>query len=541
MLNYSDSCAPSERNMLGTRALRDSTPRERDVDVKPQKKATAGKTKAEDKAAVEFREPSIASHPSYKDTHGGSFYGVAEHMQPLGEAPNARVKARVKVDGGRKSMLGKGALGVGADAQETPDGTPAPTSASAVQVGQSPAPTIVIEDEGDADYAPNGVDKRRARAVERAAKRPARRSAGPPTSGKKAQSKSASPQKSFPKADPDGMIRKVVEEAKRRANEVGKPDLAAAVDRIYIWSLDNERLMELLKAILNQGASAKETGEFQNHVRKAKKELKAEKEEEAKLLKADKPAKPTQSLPHRSPLKFTPEEAESSAIPSTESAETLKPLHRGKGKSPSKSPHRRRPGENGNMSASPSKDRSGGYESDSSLTDMTSNPDDEMDVDEPDGLASAGLSTSAAVTKGKDFAAERGSLAAPNRNLKRSSADAELQEDERDRVLDLKKRKLNETVQRDYDFEESNMRSQLNGTAPRLRTRQGKNASLAVPSLSLKTNGTRNASGRASRAASSELDSPLSEAPSQSSRQSTPHVAKAPAKLFGKKAKTKQS
>lgn len=488
-----------------------------------------------------FEEPKIAHNPSYRDHHGGSFYSIADQMQPLGQAPNARVKARVKADGGRKSMLGKGAAATGVGAQETPDGTPAPTSAPTTHMEQSPAPKIVIEDENDGDYAPNGSGKRK----ERPAKpRAARRSSVVSSTTKNAQPKPTSSKKVFPRADPEGKIREVVEEAKRRAQEFGKPDLAAAVNQIYIWSLDNTRLMDLLKAILNQSATAKETAEFQNHVKKAKKLLKAEKEEKEAKQKAEKAAKSAQSLPLRSPAKFTSEEPESSAIPSTERTDTLQPQqhHRGKGKSPSKSPHRRRSGLNGKMSASPSKDRSGGYNSDSSLTDMTSNPDDDMDLDEPDRLANPDLSAAGPALKGKDFAAERGSLAAPNRNLKRSSADAELAEDERDRVLDAKKRKLNESVQRDYHCEESNMRSHVNGTASRLRARQGQNASLAGPSLSLRTNGTRNTNGRASRAASpSELDSPLSDAPSQSSRQSTPHVPKIPPKAFGKKAKTKQS
>ena len=527
--------------MLGTRTLRDrSSSRDPEADRQTQKKP-AVKIKTEEKGTMdEWEEPKVVQkqNPSYRDQRGGSYYGVSEHMQPLGEAPNARVKARVKAEGGRKSMLGKGAAGLGVDAQETPDGTPAPPSAPPPPMEPSPAPKIVIEDEDDGEYAPNGTGKRK----ERVAKpRTARRSSGVPTT---AQTKPSRPKPYFPKADPDGKIKGVVEEAKRRASQVGKPDLAAAVNQIYIWSLDNKRLMILLKTILKQNATAAETQEFQDHVRKAKKQLKAENDakdaKEAKL-KADKAAKVAQALPLRSPSKFTSEDAETSAIPSTEQTDTLQPQRPVKGKSPSKSPHRRRSGQNGNMSASPSKDRSGGYDSDSSLTDMTSNPEDDMDVDEPDGLASPGPSASTAALKGKDFAAERGSLAAPNRNLKRSSADAELQDDERDRDLEAKKRKLNETVVRDYHARESNMRGTPNGTASRLRTRQGKNVSLAPPSLSVTSNGTRNTSRRASRAASSELDSPLSEAQTQSSRQSTPHVPKAPAKTFGKKAKTKQS
>ena len=164
-------------------------------------------------------------HP-FRDHHSGSHYGVAEHMQPLGEAPNARVKARVKPDGGRKSMLGKGAAGLGGDAQETPDGTPAPPSAPQPTMEQSPAPKIVVEDEDDGDYAPNGTNKTKERAAN---PRAARRSSGLPAITGTAQRKGGKGKRYFPKADPDGKIKEVVEEAKRRAVEVGKPDLAAAV------------------------------------------------------------------------------------------------------------------------------------------------------------------------------------------------------------------------------------------------------------------------------------------------------------------------
>ena len=527
-------------NTPGTRSLRDrSSSRDPEADRQAHRKP-AVKIKAEEKGTMHaFEEPKIAQNPSYRDHHSGSHYGVAEHMQPLGEPPNAKVKGRVKADGGRKSMLGKGAAGLGGDAQETPDGTPAPPSVPQPPVEPTAAPKIVVEDEHDGDYAPNGIGKKKERAAKR---RAARRSSGISTAIINKTGKG----KKHPKADPDGKIKDVVEEAKRRANDVNKPDLADAVNQIYIWSLDDERLMVLLKAILRQTATAEETEEFQNHVRKAKrllKEDKLDKERQAKVA-AEKAAKldRAQSLPHRSPSKFTPDTTETSAIPSTERTDTLHPHSRvkGKSKSPSKSPHRRRPGVNGKMSGSSSKDRSGGYESDSSLTDMTSNPDDDMGVDGPDGLDDSGAATAAANFKGKDFAAERGSLAAPNRNLKRPSADAELQDDEQDRALEAKKRRLNETIIRDYQSEESNMRTQQNGTNSHVRTRQGKNLSLAPPSLSLKINGSRNASTRGSRAASSELDSPLSDL-TQSSRQSTPHIPKAMPKPFGKKAKTKQS
>ena len=70
-------------------------------------------------------EPSLAGKPSFED-HGGAPYGVLEHMQPLGEPPSTRVRARVKGDGARKSLAGRSAAGTALDAQDTPEGTPGP-------------------------------------------------------------------------------------------------------------------------------------------------------------------------------------------------------------------------------------------------------------------------------------------------------------------------------------------------------------------------------------------------------------------------------
>jgi hypothetical protein len=398
----------------------------------------------------------------------------------------------------------------------------------------SPQPRIVVENDDDGDYAPKPIIKRKERTAKaRAAKR---HSETPMDTGPKIQPPD-------PKTFDAKKIKAVVEEAKNRAVASGKPDLAAAVNEIYLQSLKNGVLMELLQAILSQSATPEQTTEFQTHVKTAKKRLKEQKEAK-KSGRRDLPelSNGTQSLPLRSPSKFTPVELEtSSAIPSTEPTDTLKPKGSLRVKSPSKDSGRRRSGHSGTMSASPMKARSGSPAgSDSSLTDMTSNPDEDM-ADEADGNYPAGLSTGVVAMQGKDHAAERGSLAAPNRNLKRSSADAEFQDEERDRVLAAKKQKLNERITRDGAVEESHVRDPADSRVSRLRARQGKNGTLAPPSLSLNTSGTLQGNGRGSRAVSTDLDSPLSTPLTASSRQSTPHVYKGPAKTFGKKAKTKQS
>ncbi len=521
--------------MLGARTLRDrSTSRDPNGSTAKRDESVAKEIKEEKMSDSAWAEPALALKPSYRDHGGVSYYGVAEHMQPLGEAPNARVKTRVKAEGARKSVLGRSAAGGGLDAQETPEGTPAPPTPTTAQTQavMSPQPRIVVDDEADADYAPkvNGKKKERSR-KSRATKRrsePASSMAAPPK---------------IQPPDPGSFdpikLAAVVQEARMRAVESGKPDLADAVYEIYLQSLKNGVLMRLMQAILTQKATADETKQFQQHVKVAKKMLKEE-AEARRQARRDLPnnTNGSQSLPLRSPSNLTPRELEIySARPSTETSNIYKPKVSLSWKSPSKDPNRHRSGQTATMSVSPTKRRDGSPASDSSLTDMTSNPDDDMDVDEP--VAAATTSAKPAAITAKDHAAERGSLAAPNRTLKRSSADAELQDDERDRVLAAKKQKLNEGITRDAKYEESSVREPADSRASRLRAREGKNASLAPPSLSLNTNGTRLGGGSASRAVSTDLDSPLSTP--ASSRQGTPQVLKAPAKAFGKKAKTKQS
>lgn len=487
-----------------------------------------------------WSEPSLVQKPSYRDQSGGSYYGVSEHMQPLGEAPNARVKARVKPENVRRSVLGKGGAAMGLDPMETPEGTPAPVQ---TQVETPSQPRIVVEDERDDDYAPTGNGKKKERSARpRTAQRRSEATPIPSTSTSTSKPTASKP-------NPPAIVNRnriysakklksVVEAAKTRALDVGKPDLAAAVNAIHERSLYDARLTVLLEAILTQDATEAQTKEFHDYVRAEKKKLKENAKEATR--KVPESTNGAQPLPLRSPAKFTPADNSTSAIPSTEQPDPPKAKSSVKLEPPAPDSGRRRSSQSGKMSVSPSKSpskkRSGSVDSDSSLTDMTSNPDDEMDVDEPDDVEGSSLRVNG--VKIKDHAAERGSLAAPNRNLKRSSAEADIQDDERDRILASKKQKLNETVTREYKYQESNLRGPPNGTSSRLRSQRGKNGSLAPPSSA--ANNTRNASTRGSRAVSTDLDSPLSSP--ASSRKSTPQVSRGPAKtMFGKRAKTKQS
>ncbi|KAK5124500.1 hypothetical protein LTR85_001717 [Meristemomyces frigidus] len=544
---------PSRSSEIRDRSLRDRRSTSRDPDAaQPSQKNSVVKKETREKTFMDqWVEPAVATQPSYQD-HNGAPYGVLEHMQPLGEPPNAKVKARVKSEGPRKSILGRSAAAAGLDGtQETPEGTPAPPAASQAPVNDSTQPPIVIDDEKDDDYAPAAKKKEAAKSRPRAGKRhsePASASAKPPKAAQKtpttAHSAAPQPGRVYDKEK----LQRVVEAAKQRAMDVGKPDLAAAVHEIWVESLKSDPLTDLLEAILTQTATGPQTMEFQGFVKRAKQRLK-----DAKDKSRNQPASGTngaQALPLRSPSKSTATpststNARASAIPSTERTDLPKPKLSIKVKSPNKdSKGRRRPSHGGKMSASPPKKRSGSVDSDSSLTDLTENEDDAMDVDEQHEQAAgaAGPSGKANGIMPKDHAAERGSLAAPDRKLKRSSADADFEDDERERIIAAKKQKLSKTINRDYAPEESDLRKSVREPPSQARPGRPKNGSLIPPPLSLAPNGSRSTSARGSRAVSTDLDSPLSELSPASSRMSTPHIYRGPPKPPpGKRAKTKNS
>ncbi|KAI5364150.1 Putative peptidase M24, Zinc finger, PHD-type, Zinc finger, FYVE/PHD-type, creatinase/aminopeptidase [Septoria linicola] len=499
-------------------------------------------------------EPSLAAPKASYEDHGAAAYGVLANMQPLGELPSTKAKQRAKGDGTRKSILGRSSAAAGGDVQVTPEGTPAP-GASTPQPAEPPlTQPVVVDDEKDDDYAPtkNGKKKERSarpRAVKRRSEpsESAPPAPAPPSAGA-TKKKAASAKPRIPQFEYDGdKLKRVVEAAKARAVEVGKPDLADAVNEIYEQSQLDKNLRILLEAILTQNATPEQNAEFQDYVRAAKKKLK-----DAKTKSRHQPSVKTNGAQQNPPSSHSPDkkltlqpapslvvpETTTAALPSTESLEPTKPKISLKVKSPSKDPNRRRSG-NGKMSVSPKK-RSGSVGSDSSLTSLTSNEDqDEMEVDTPPRPSASSLSSSRINgVQGKDHAAERGSLAVPNATAKRSSADADF-DDERERALAAKKQKFSEGVARHYDYEESSIRPAL--PQARSRLQRLKEGALAPPSLKLEPLGSRAASVRGSRALSTDIDSPLSDLSPVNSRQSTPRIGKPLPKPIGKRAKTKQS
>jgi len=543
-------------------------------------------------------EPAVSEKPSYQEQQGVP-YGVLEHMQPLGEAPSARVKTRVKAESSRKSVLGRSAAAVGVDAQETPDGTPAPHVPSPpAQVDASSQAPVAVDDAKDGDWAPGTKSKHKEKDRHTRNRTTKRRSDAHNIIKKTSTDPTDTPAPVNTNRIYDApKLKLVVESAKKRALEVGKPDLAAAVHEIWVQSLDSARLTALLEAILTQTAAKSQISEFQDFVKQAKKKLKYAKDDTRKkpaVGGANAAPPPDASL--RSPSKLTntsTTEQETAAIPSTERPEPHKPKFSLKVKpqhKEHKDPSRRRTSHGGEMSASPSKKRSGSVGSESSLTSLTSNGDNDLDLDVPDEIAEGPPVSSNKVngTKAKDHAAERGSLAVSDKKLKRTSADtdlgederdcknaakkqkldaavkrepdaavkreseqkhkrtsadAALSEDERDRQYAVKRQRLDASVTRDYPYEESDVRMTVkeSPTARNTRTTRAQNGSLIPPPVSLPPNGDRITDAKSGRAASADVESPLSDLSPPSSQLSTPHVGRGPSRPPGKRAKTKTS
>nr|OQO11965.1 hypothetical protein B0A51_17942 [Rachicladosporium sp. CCFEE 5018] len=487
-------------------------------------------------------EPTMPSaKPSFED-HGGSAYGVLEHMQPLGEAPSARVRARVKADGGRKGMLGRSAAGAGSGFQGTPESTPGPVAPpSPVKAElEPPMPAIIVDDENDMDYTEKKSKKKEKVAKTRVTK---------PKTEAPAASSSAAVRKPKKVVNKNRVysaekLRAVVDEAKARAVKAGKPDLVAAVEEIHRMSLTDAHLTGLLEVVLLQKATPKQTAEFSDYVKKAKRTLRQQAQQKDTPREQPRLENGTKSLPVRSPVKVEPQENNIAptvappAVPTTERTEVViksKPSIKLNAGRRSDEPRRESNSRMATMTSIPRTEDEAALSDDSELTDL-SEVEDGID-------AKAESLTVPARTTGRlssDATPTNHALrvGAQNGSLKRSSAEADLEDSSTERELAAKKQRLSGRVQREYQYEESNVRTS-SGLRNEVRTSSRQDA-LVPPKITLRPNGLEPASARGSRAVSTDLDSPLS-SPALSSRRGTPHVWKGPARTTGKRAKTKTS
>nr|POE77953.1 curved dna-binding protein [Quercus suber] len=526
---------------LRTRRDQRTFPQDPEPSRTAQSSGVAPKDEAMRKRTVmeQWLEPTVRKQSSYQD-HGGAPYGVLEHMQPLGELPNSKVKARVKVDGARKTVMGRSVVAAGQEAQETPEGTPVPPSmpAHSARVVRSPAHMpgtihnqIVLDDDKDGDYAPGA--KKQERGVKSRASKP-RRSEGAvvPRSATNETRRYSTPTIADLSLSQQ-KLRRIVEEAKRRAIEVGKPDLAGAVHEIWLQSLHDGRLTQVLQDILAQRATADQTSEFQNYVKEAKVRLKEKsrnhnREQPAIVVNTGEP-----QPPRSAPQLATPSsniEASSSKAPSNEPAVLPKPRLSLKVRSPHPKIHHPHPA--GTMSISPTKKAGNADASDSDLTEFFSEEEDVIEMNQ----ASIPRNKRPVVNGNSSHQSSisRPNLAASDRGVKRSSAEAQVADDERDFELTIKKRKLERSVTRDYEVQESNIRDPPKEPVKTFRLGRPRNESilspLAVPD--------RNTDLGMSRAASVDHESPLSEL---GSPLPSPGPDEIPAGPKVKKAKTKTS
>lgn len=442
-------------------------------------------------------EPPVKTTTSYQD-HGGAPYGVLENMQPLGEAPNARAKGRVKPDMIRKSLLGRGAAASGLDAQDTPEGTPAPPATPQLVSNGKVMAKAKVDDEQDDDYAPGSKQRGRvakAKANKRLSEPAPNDEQTPPRSKGKNKSRSLSTTSSTASRISLKKLENTVKDAVDRAMRAGKDETGAAVVIVWREAQYNLHLRGLLDTILSPNCPKDQFNEFQIYVKKAKKTIKA-------LLDKGEPLDfdvAANSTALHSPPKTEKEKTYISTDGPTKLGRPKislkvkspqKPTH----KSPHKSPHKHSGGRHSTHGSKTKKHRSNSVGSDSSLSELTDleseGGEDNMDVDVP--------TKPSKTTSTRDLAAERGSLNPADRNLKRPSAEIDTAADEREQVISNKKRKLAETVERDFNYEESDLRSQPRKSTTGRRTR---NSGVVLPPLTLAPN------------RSGAMDSPLDTAP----------------------------
>jgi hypothetical protein len=575
-------------NRESKRKLRESTD-SRGLDTSHARETVpiTAKDKSREKTFMDrWVEPTLAAPKASYQDHGGLPYGVLEHMQPLGEAPSAKAKARVKGEGARKSLLGRNAVNLGMEAQDTPEGSPAPARLPLMEPVEG-LPIMVKEDDKDEDYAPQSGKRVERKTRPRAAKPAVRKSeSGATTTPIKKETQATSDKQSGPRSAwySNEKLQEVIDSAKQRAYAANRPDLAVTVDEIYKLSHTDDNLKDLLRKVLTEVASDEEKNIFQGYVRKIQKRTKG-----ARSHKHSRPipevvvdSTTPSDLSHTKPNGNGNSNA-ASATTTTQTPTLPKPRISLKVRNPAKqaeAQNESRP----SKKESPKK-RPGSAGSDSSLTQFTSDEDRPESAKKPaakpngaSGETKSRSRNSLAVTPqvqnalspndaalrsparvGKRSSAEAFSdneeLGQPKSGSKKSKAESlpvklesgstaassdkrPLENGQADDIARLK-HELGTSVVRDYDFEESNVRParELAPTTTRShRTRHGTQVT-GTPDgpASLKINGNN------SRASSMMVDdSPLSDLSPAISGRSTPQWANLP-KNVGKRAKTKKS
>ena len=239
-----------------------------------------------------WHEPPVLHRPSFED-HGLERLGVLSTMAALGSRPTAKYKAKIRNDGERPFTLTRNITVSETEDHAEPFETspPAPDvrrSASSGDDGTTMEGSTAKVEKDDRDCEHLKASKSSPQLTPNDARASVKSESKPP------------PARTFPTSrTPTGRQRleAVVEAAVHKSREVGNPGIGLAIKQIFIESLHNKRLSELLDAILAQKTTQEQTKEFQSYVKKARKALKARKIEDGRREKQDLVVKDAQELP----------------------------------------------------------------------------------------------------------------------------------------------------------------------------------------------------------------------------------------------------
>ena len=277
-----------------------------------------------------WHEPPVLNRPSFED-HGFERLGVLSTMVPLGSRPTAKVKAKIRNDMERRLSQAQSAAASEAEEPDRDafDTTRGVDSLQAEPLAATPAvqQNITVKAESDdVDYVPAKTDVPIAQ----------------PTSNNstlKAPAKpdnKSSPSRPLPTSRTSTgrqRLEAVVEAAVHKSREVGNPGIGLAIKQIFVESLHNDRLGELLDAILAQKTTQEQTKEFQSYVKKAKKALKAH--------KAESKGRAKQTTIGNGVIEKPPKQAESSRPTTITTSEPIKEIkNQPKESSPNRSSRR---------------------------------------------------------------------------------------------------------------------------------------------------------------------------------------------------------
>src|SRR5215469_10972188 len=217
--------------------------------------------------------------PSFEE-HGFQRGGVVENMQPLGVLPAKKLRDRVKSRALRRSALSREEyLKFEEGASTTPEGTP-PVD-STILDPTTPADTAITmvrnrEEEEDGDYKPSGLNGTTTRSGKLppkngAATSPTKLGRPPLSQGTPVSRKSST----FHSVFDTQTLSTAVEVAAAQTDLQGESRLGRALRRMFEESQHDHKLAAIFDAILLQNPTEEQLAQFQAHIKRIKKQIKA--------------------------------------------------------------------------------------------------------------------------------------------------------------------------------------------------------------------------------------------------------------------------